>query len=425
MKILFLLFFLNLNMYSQEKSTSAYVPSLDKKLVVAAWKLSARISPDPQKLNYVFDKSFYNYISQDKIIEILKKLYEENGKIVNISTVSIKSENTADFFFYTDKNNIIPTTITIEENKGRIIGLFFRPSFKNSRSLTDFTSKFEQLPYKKKGLLIRRLGKLEDNIYALGEKENFAIASSFKLYILAYLIENKTKWEKVIELEDRYRSLPSGKLHLMPTGSPFTVFSLAQAMIADSDNTATDILIEYIKREKVEEYLSSFYNSSYELNKPFLKTSEMFRIKYSTQTAETYIKSNLKNKRAMLKKIANEPLDIYKIKFNMPAYIDSLEWFATPNDICMLMDYFRRKRDPYANAILSLNTGLDTKEFKYAGYKGGSEPGVMSMNWLLQAKSGTWYCVSSVVNDDKNLINESEYVSLMQDILNQVSCEVF
>lgn len=403
----------SLNAFSQEKNENQY-----KKLVISAWKLSSRISPDPIKLNYVFDKSFFNLVSKEKTIEILKKLYDENGSVINVTSITYHNDKNGDFFFHTDKNNIIPVSITIND-KGKITSVFFRPSFQKTTSLEDLTKKFENLKYEKKGLLIKRLGNIEDIVYSLNENEIFAIASSFKLYILLYLIENDVKMDKILKLDENLKSLPSGKLHLYPDNSPFTILTLASLMISESDNTAADMLIDFIKRERLEKFIAS-YNSSPELNIPFLKTQEKFKLNSSTQSTQNYINSNLKEKRKILKSLEKEKLNIYKIDFSKPNSIDSIEWFASPQDMCRVMEYFRNKNNSIVNSILSINPGLDTKtkNFIYAGYKGGSEAGVISTNWLLKTKNGKEYCISAVVNDTQKLINEKEFLSMMQDIIN-------
>ena len=105
--------------------------------------------------------------------------------------------------------------------------------------------------------------------------------------------------------------------------------------------------------------------------------------------------------------------------------IDSIEWFASVNDICKLMEYFIEKNNLYANSILSINPGLDLKTpgYLWTGYKGGSEAGVLSTNWLLKDKAGRNYCLSAVVNDSRKIIDEKEYFSLIQDILNAITRE--
>jgi len=419
MKILIsvILFFQLNNAFSQGAKTQTANPY--KKLVIAAWKLSSRVSPNPIKLNYVFDKSFFKLVSEEDTVNILKKLHSQNGNVVNVTSVTYHSQFSGDFFFQTDNGYTIPVSITVNE-QGKITGLFFRPSFKKEVLLEDAIKNFEELPYKK-GLLIKKFDSLEDLSYSLNEKEIFPIASAFKLYILAYILENNIKWDKVINIKNDYKSLPSGKMHLYPDGSPVTLFSLAMAMISESDNTATDALIETLGRENIEEFMKS-YNSKPELNIPLLKTSEMFKLKSSTQIAADYINSSIKEKRKILKDLTKIKLEMDSVNFSKPYKTDSIEWFASPEDICQLMNYFRIKNNEYANAILSMNPGIDTRTagYLFAGYKGGSEPGVINMNWLLKSKNGNFYCVSSSAMSPDETIDEKKYISIMQEILNKV-----
>lgn len=423
MKILFLIWLIfsqSFILNSQDKKEENQNPY--KKLVIAAWRLSSRISPNPIKLNYVFDNSFFKSLTEEKTIEVLKKIHSENGEVVNVTSVTYHSNVWGDFFFHTDKDYIIPVTITINDS-GKIVGVFFRPSFKKTAFLEDITKKFEALSCEKKGLLIKKLGSIEDNVYALNEKEIFPMGSAFKLYILAYMVENDVKWDKVVKIKESDYSLPTGKMHLYPKGAPITLFSLAEAMISQSDNTATDILIENLGRENIENFMKE-HNSKPELNIPFLKTAEMFKIKSSTQIAENYIKADTKEKRKILEKIKETRPDIKKLlNISSPYKPYNIEWFASPSDICSLMDYFKTKNNVYSNAILSINPGLDTKtgEYAFAGYKGGSESGVLSMNWLLKTKNQTYYCVSSFASDEKQNIDEKTYFSVMQEILNVLS----
>ncbi|GAB4028950.1 MAG: hypothetical protein Fur0012_02440 [Elusimicrobiota bacterium] len=438
MRFFFLFFLFVLPLSAQEVSTATAASASDegmsenstaiRKLVVAAWKISSRISPDPQKLNYVFDRSFFNYISQDKMTAIFKELYNQNGSVVEVSSVSYKGGLTANFFLYTDKGYVIPASVTVEDKKWKVTGLFFQPSFRKTSSLSDTTSAFEKMPYSLSALLVKKMSGLEDNIYARNETKPAAIGSAFKLYVLAWLVENEVSWDKILRMSASVRSLPSGRLQNMPDKTPFTVFSLAQAMISESDNTAADMLIDFIGREKIEQSLPNFFNSWQKLNTPFLKTSEMFKLKADPQLLSRYALSDVKGRRKILRELEKKSLPSPDfLDPGKPIAISSVEWFASMEDICRLMDYFRKKNNPQVNAILSLNGGLDVKTpgFKFAAYKGGSEPGVLSMNWLLQSKSGTWYCVAGAVNDEKIPVNQKDYFQLMQATLNQVGSEIF
>ena len=102
-----------------------------------------------------------------------------------------------------------------------------------------------------------------------------------------------------------------------------------------------------------------------------------------------------------------------------PVAIDRLEWFASAADLCRLMDWFRRKDDAVALGLMGINRGLDVPEdrFPYAGYKGGSEPGVLNLTWLLRAADGTEYALSAGWNDPGKALDEKRFFELVQSAI--------
>ena len=91
------------------------------------------------------------------------------------------------------------------------------------------------------------------------------IGSVFKLYVLgavATAVDEETlTWDQPVVIRDELDSLPSGITHDEPAGSTLTVEELARRMIAISDNTATDHLIDLVGRDRVEAALSVFGHS--------------------------------------------------------------------------------------------------------------------------------------------------------------------
>lgn len=416
--IIFLNILTSFNLFASEPNI---VP--DKKLIVAAWKASSRISPDPIKFEYVFDRSFINQVGIEKMSKIFKDMYSLTGSVINVTTISFSTPLYGDFFFHTEKQYLIPATIGINQ-KGKITTLFFRPPFKKTLSSSDVIEKIKSLNYEKKGILIKKLTQIEDKLFGYNENEIFAIGSAFKLYILAYLAENEKKWDKIIYKDQQKNSIPPGTLLNYPQSAPFTVFTAAYHMISESDNTATDILIDYIGREKLEKYIKD-KNSAYALNIPFLKTSEIFKIKTNSSIAEKYIKMSAEQKREMLDSVEKQELDLLKIDLSTPLYINNIEWFASPSDMCKILDHIRIIDNTFANSILSANKGADLKSGGYiwGGFKGGYEPGVLTLNWLLKAKDERYYCISIMINDSKKEIDKNKVISISQELLNVFGLE--
>ena len=82
------------------------------------------------------------------------------------------------------------------------------------------------------------------------------------------------------------------------------------------------------------------------------------------------------------------------------------------------MDWLRRHTEEgpaaRARALLAINPGTPTPEgaFSYVGFKGGSEPGVMSLAWLLGADSGDWFAVAATWNNSEETLDETRFVGL-------------
>ncbi len=74
------------------------------------------------------------------------------------------------------------------------------------------------------------------------------------------------------------------------------------------------------------------------------------------------------------------------------------------------------KNDSVALGILAVNPGVGalTDQFDYVGYKGGSEPGVLNMTWLLRSKeTGKHYAMSGGWNDPEKEVDLGKFKGLM------------
>jgi beta-lactamase class A len=189
-------------------------------------------------------------------------------------------------------------------------------------------------------------------------------------------------------------------------------------MISEDDNTAADLLMETVGRKTLEGYLQKLGHSNPALMRPFLKTSEMSRLKSGTEDALKYLNLSVADKYKFLQELAEKPFKAEAVKTS-PFGIGKIEWHATPADLCRLMEYIHKKNDAQALDMLAINTGLEIPDgrFSYAGYKGGSEPGLLSMTWLLKSKSNAWYCLSASWNNEKEDLDESKFYELIQPVL--------
>lgn len=259
-----------------------------------------------------------------------------------------------------------------------------------------------------------------------------AIGSAFKLVILAELVRSieagERKWSDIVTLDGS--ALPGGGYAQQPRGTRIPLRELAERMISVSDNSATDILLFHLGRQKVEAMLPVVgMTDGQPRNVPLLGALELFKLKGVDGGAlgARYLALPPAQRRAFLDGTVHDtpisaiPATLFQD--GRPLRIDQLEWFASPNDLIRTMDWLRRHGDGPAGAdlraILSKNPGLPAPaaQWRYVGYKGGSEPGVLTMAFLLQGTDGGWYAIAGGVNDPAKEVDTLRFTGLMSRAL--------
>lgn len=222
------------------------------------------------------------------------------------------------------------------------------------------------------------------------------LGSAFKLWILAETVRQvqagTRRWADVTLLTRP--SLPSGITQAWPPATPMTLQSLATLMISISDNTATDTLLSAIGRDAVGKMAGDSGAAASSL--PVLSAREAFVLKSDPARAAAWGKADAAARAKMLAdpKLWNGPINPTVLAAGKPAAIDSVEWFASPASVARTLA--RLRGDETALAILSVNKAVDpgtAAKFAYLGFKGGSEPGVVTLNFLVRTKSGAWRAV--------------------------------
>jgi hypothetical protein len=267
-------------------------------------------------------------------------------------------------------------------------------------------------------------------LYALGEGKPAQIleyradvaaplGSAFKLWVLAELARQvaagERHWADVVKVGAP--SLPSGVLQTWPAGSPVTVQTLATMMISISDNTATDTLLTTLGRAKVDAMATAAGGSV-----PVMTTREMFVLKGDPALTKAWTAGSVDQRRSLLVdnavKIGSAKLDPH-VFAGKPVAINSVEWFASPAAMARLLDRLRGT-DATTRAILAVNAGVDPAiagRFRYVGFKGGGEPGVLTLNYLVQAKDGRWYAATGNWHRADDAVNELRFAGLMGRVL--------
>jgi len=250
-----------------------------------------------------------------------------------------------------------------------------------------------------------------------------AIGSTFKLYVLAALTravaEGRHRWDEVVPLTTR--SFPSGQLQDWPQGTPLTLQTLAGLMVSISDNTATDQLIEVLGREAVDAEVRASGHSMPGRALPTMTTRELFLLKLGDEaTLDRYAAASVRQRRAMLADLGGRELDaglMQQVFGDGPHHID-VEWFASAHDLAGV--YRLLAADPVARSLLAINSGMARQHFAgwtYVGYKGGSEPGVLSLAWLLTDDAGADWVLLAGWNDPAQTVSEARLLGLVQRAL--------
>jgi beta-lactamase class A len=256
---------------------------------------------------------------------------------------------------------------------------------------------------------------------SLGPERALAIGSTYKLFILAELSRQvragQRRWSDVVPVDRR--SLAGGIIGGLPQGAPVTLHTLASLMISISDNSATDILLHNLGRENVERMMAAMGVSDPARNRPLLSTLELGLLKTAPATSLALWQQADEATRRQL--LANEyaARDPSRINIGLfagnPLRIDSVEWFASAADLAKVMDWLRRNADDSARAILAINPGLPPQAREaqaYAGFKGGSEPGVANLTYLVRTQAGAWYAVSAGWNNPAAPVDEHRLAGL-------------
>jgi beta-lactamase class A len=287
---------------------------------------------------------------------------------------------------------------------GKIGGLLFHAPLDKISGIEDLLKQIGTIA-PQSAYLVLKDGK---SVYAGNADTPLAVGSAFKLGVLKALRDEidagTRKWPDVVMLEAGDISLPSGTLQTWPVGSPLTLHTLAALMISISDNTAADLLLRIVGRDKVEAALGIA---------PVLTTRELFTLKANPALKAKYQAGDLAAKRAVLAEADLLPLpDGAKV--------------GTPHDAAVEYDLSASKLCALIEAVgdldvTQINPGVASKpDWTTLSFKGGSEIGVLSFVTLAVRADGARYCVSAIWNGDK-AIDESAAAAAYAGVLGKLA----
>lgn len=402
------------------------------------------VAEEPRVEAAAFEDGFLVAVPAKRLASLAKGIHRQAGAVVEISALRRDGPWSGRYEFLLERGRALVATITLSPAAPhRISGLHFSAPQEvhddwgaldaAARALPGraaiFASRLDAPPKPAapgdassvldKGAGPSRAAGLVD--------EPLAIGSAFKLWILGALVDEaragRLSGAEVVRLDPRWKAPPSGRLQDWPDGAPTTLFGLATAMISESDNTATDHLLHVLGRARVEAMLEPMGLASAARNQPLLSSGEMFRIKCGPAEDPPWERLDPAARRARLAAWAASPLPRERLdlgRLSRPTRIDSVEWFASARELARTLDWLRRATatGPAAplRAILAVNPGLPGVAARHAwcGYKGGSEPGVLCLAFLLEDGRGRWWALVGIHNDPQEPLVEARLLGLVE-----------
>jgi beta-lactamase class A len=379
-----------------------------------------------------FHASFLAQLPADQALKVFEQLGAQLPKLQLVQIETNQDQLIAHALASADKLRIV---LELDPPSRRISGLLIEPDVEREappRSFDDALRAIAALAPRAQMLVAALDHGSCKPLQELAASDELAIGSTFKLYVLLAatdrVLAGKAAWSDELAVRDDWKSLPPGITQNEPPGAKHSLAELAERMIAISDNTAADHLLYTLGRRAVEAAVRSTKHAQPALDAPFLSTRELFVFRLATPAAEIkrYLALPEARRRDYLDKtLAGKDANLgLANRWNAAPPADKIEWFASSLDLCRAMAaLWTRAQDPRAAAVLDIlakNPGqpLDKKLWPYVGYKGGSEPGVLNVTYLLRRSDDRWFVVTLGFNaGDGGKLDEPKLLAAVGNVI--------
>ena len=393
--------------------------------VLAPFKSGGRM-PSAVDLKSHFAQLFLDKVPMDQLLTVFKQLAGTAAPLTIVRVEPNATDAKLSIVVHSDAAGFMRVGIATDATDAhQILGLAIQaaPDLAPQAASWDEVDKNVQAVAPMTNLLAAEItGNTCATVHALDSAKPLALGSAFKLYVLSAIAHDvatgKRKWTDTLAIDDAKKSLPSGTMQTEAAGKTFTVQQFAEKMISISDNTAADHLLLAVGRDAVEAAVVSAGGANASLDTPFLTTRELFVFKLLLAPAEQqeYVAADVVAKRKLLAgydKRDLAPALSAAEAWTAPRFIDKVEWFASPDDLCKvaltLKAYSEKPQTEAVAGILAINPGIPdaSDDWKYIGFKGGGEPGVMNLSWILQrARDGKWFFLTVGFNNTGSPIDD-------------------
>jgi len=398
---------------------AATAPAADPSLTARSHELIGVVAGTGDFSGY-FAPSFHAALPKEKWDAVVASMTAQMGKPLAIDRLTAVTPFSANLRVRFERG-VVNAQIAIDPAPPhQVVGLLFTGPEMAGDTLDKLVADIRALPGTT-GLGIYALGDGAPRLVAgIASDKAMPLGSAFKLWVLGELAREvragERKWSDVVPVGPA--SLPSGIMQNWPAGSPVTVQTLATLMISISDNTATDTLVS-LEGERLDRFVTQVGVPGLA---PVLTTQQMFALKSpaNADLAAQWATSLMPSARRTLldrnaARLRTTPVDPMMFA-GRPAAIDTLEWFASPAETAGILDWLRRQGGETPLSLLAINPGIDPAtrgKFDYVGFKGGSEPGVVTLNFLVRRKDGRWLAIAAGWHRNDAGVEENRFVMLM------------
>ena len=251
-----------------------------------------------------------------------------------------------------------------------------------------------------------------DRVAGTNTAQSLPLASIFKLYVL-YAVADAVKagtvsWDDQLTVTGQAKAVGSSGLEKLPPGAKVSVRTAAEKMIANSDNMATDLLIEKVGTAAVERALVEAGHHDPASMTPFPTMHELFSVGWG----EPDLREQWKNAVAtgqpqaraqLLDQTNSRPYEPDPARTHTPASTYGAEWYGSAEDICRVHAALQSAAVGAAapvRQIVSAIPGidLDRQQWPYIAAKAGNLPGDLTFSWYAVDRSGQAWVVSLQLN---------------------------
>lgn len=241
--------------------------------------------------------------------------------------------------------------------------------------------------------------------------ESLPLASIFKLYVL-YAVAQAVKsgavsWDDQLTITDEGKTVGSSAFDKMPAGSRVSVRTAAAKMIGNSDNMATDLLINRVGTRAVERALADAGHHDPASMTPFPTMHALFQIGWGEpDLREQWKTADQRGRAKLLADVSARHYEPDPLRTHSPASAYGAEWYGNAEDICRVHAALQAIATGPAAPVKEIMSNipgidLDRTQWPYIGAKAGNLPGELTFSWYAVDRTGQPWVVSLQTNWDR------------------------